>query len=608
MKYQLIKPINENYSPVQQILTNRGISISGILHYINTTDNDINPPEALGEDKLKAAAALLIKTIQSNSQALVIIDSDADGFTSSAILINYLHDLFPSWVENKLNYRVHDGKQHGLNDHIEWILKVTSDPLDNRNYSLVILPDAGSNDTEECTRLKEHNIASIVLDHHLCDIQNPDAIVINNQLCDYPNKDFSGAGIVYQFCRYIDKLLQINNADSYLDLVALGNCADMMSMTSIETKHIENKGFQNLKNPFFVHLAEKNAYSMKNKINHMNVAFYIAPYINAICRSGSVEQKQLVFESMLKYKAFTILPSTKRGHVLGETEQLVEQAMRIVTNVKARQTKAQDAGLALLEQMIQQQKLLEHKVLLFLLEPGQIDRNIAGLSANKLMAKYQRPVCVLTKVTEYEKSDIPPWEVNESATIISYQGSARGCDRVGINDFKSICADTGLCEYCTGHPGAFGLGIKEENIQSFIKKTDAALKDMPDEAIYYVDYIYYGNNINSNDILTIAEMDDLWGKDMQEPLICIKGIKVSSDMVTIYQKKDNTLKITLPNNISLMKFKATDEECYKLQNQGFGYMQLDIIGKANKNEWMGNISPQIFIENYEIVDSNKYIF
>ena len=67
-------------------------------------------------------------------------------------------------------------------------------------------------------------------------------------------------------------------------------------------------------------------------------------------------------------------------------------------------------------------------------------------------------------------------------------------------------------------------------------------------------------------------------------------------MVTVYQKKDNTLKITLPNGISLMKFKATEEECYKLQNQGFGYAELNIIGKANRNEWMGHISPQIFIE------------
>jgi len=108
-------------------------------------------------------------------------------------------------------------------------------------------------------------------------------------LSDYPNKEFSGAGVVWQFCRYLDKLLKVSNADNYLDLVALGNCADMMSMTSIETKHIINKGFQNLTNPFFASLAKKNEYSMKNKVNHMSVAFYIAPYVNAICRSGTIE-------------------------------------------------------------------------------------------------------------------------------------------------------------------------------------------------------------------------------------------------------------------------------------------------------------------------------
>ncbi|MBR3673936.1 MAG: hypothetical protein IKN65_06635 [Clostridia bacterium] len=103
---------------------------------------------------------------------------------------------------------------------------------------------------------------------------------------------------------------------------------------------------------------------------------------------------------MLKYEAFKTLPSTKRGHRLGETEKLVEQAMRIVTNVKSRQTKAQDAMLDTLEQMIIDKNLLEHKVLLFLMEPGQIEKNIAGLCANKMMAKYQRPTCILTKTIE----------------------------------------------------------------------------------------------------------------------------------------------------------------------------------------------------------------
>lgn len=244
----------------------------------------------------------------------------------------------------------------------------------------------------------------------------------------------------------------------------------MMSMTSIETKHLINKGFHNVHNPFFFYLSQKNEYSMKGKINHTSVAFYIAPYLNAMCRSGTQEEKLITFKSMLKHEAFKIVPSTKRGHSLGETEQLVEQAMRVVTNVKARQTKIQDAGIEMLENMIEQQHLLDHKVLLFLLEPGQVEKNIAGLIANKFQAKYQRPCCILTKVIEEEKIDVKYTETFDNffdiptPIKITYQGSARGCNEVGVKEFKSLCADTGLCEYCTGHEGAFGLGIREENI------------------------------------------------------------------------------------------------------------------------------------------------
>lgn len=597
MKYQLIKPINQNYSIIQQILTNRGIPFNEIEHYLNTTDADINPPQALGQDKLKEATKNLIWTVQNWKEVIVIVDSDADGMTSSALLLNYLHDIFPSWVENKITYLFHNGKQHGLDDLID------QDCFHKRNLHLVIIPDAGSNNADECTKLKKNGIVTIVLDHHLCDIENPDAIIINNQLSNFPNKNFSGVGIVWEFCRYLDKMLQINNADNYLDLVALGNCADMMSMTSIETKHLINKGFQNVKNPFFFNLAQKNSYSMNNKINHTSVAFYVAPYLNAICRSGTQQQKELVFKSMLKYEAFKDVVSTKRGHSLGETESIVEQAMRVVTNVKNRQTKVQDAGLELLEKKIQSEKLLEHKVLLFLLEPGQIDKNVAGLVANKVMAKYQRPVCVLTRVMQ---QDGLPWQPYKDP-VVSYQGSARGCDRVGIKDFKNICAETGCVMYCAGHPNAFGLGILEENVQDFISKTDSALADMKEQAVYYVDYIYQSDNVDPLALLSIADMDSLWGQNIEEPFLCIEHLKVTANMVTVYQKKDNTLKISLPNGISLIKFKASDEECDKLKNTT-GYYEMNVVGRANKNQWMGNIFAQMYIEQYEIIDSNKYIF
>ena len=596
MKYKLINQINKNYSPMEQILTNRNIPLNEIDHYLNTADTDINPPEALGQDLLRAAASILINTIRENGQTLVVVDSDCDGFTSSALLLNYLYDLFPVWIDNSVSYILHEGKQHGLNDQIDKI---------QNQYKLIIIPDAGSNDVNECTKLYQEGVKIIVLDHHLCDVNNPSAIVINNQLSDYPNKDFSGVGIVWQFCKYVDKLLQLDLADNYLDLVALGNCADMMSMTSMETKHLVNKGFKQVKNPFFYCLAQKNSYSMKDKINYMSVAFYIAPYVNAICRSGTIEEKQTIFESMLEYKAFIEVPSTKRGHYLGQTQRLVDKAMRVAVNVKARQTKAQDSGLQVLQNRIESQHLLDHKVLLFLLEPGEIDRNIAGLIANKFMAKYQRPVCLLTRVIEYD--DLPPWEPPTNP-VVTYQGSARGCQKVGITDFKSICAETGCIQYCTGHPNAFGLGIKEDNVKQFIQKTDQLLADMNDEAIYYVDYIYKGNDIKPEDILQIAQMEDLWGKDIDEPFLCIENLKVSSDMVIVYQKRDNTLKITLPNKVSLIKFRATDEECYKLQNIGFGYYELNVIGRASKNEWNGIVSAQILIEDYQIIDSSKYIF
>lgn len=386
----------------------------------------------------------------------------------------------------------------------------------------------------------------------------------------------------------------------------------MMSLTSIETKHLISTGLAHPRNPFIVEMFHKNEYSLKGKLTPIGVAFYIAPFVNAMTRSGTIEEKLLLFESMLKHRAFTVLPSTKRGHALGETETLVEQAVRVATNVKNRQTKAQEEFLEKIEQKIEKHNLLSHKVLLFLLEPGEVDKNIAGLVANKIMAKYQRPVCMLTKVQErifgFKLIGDCPFEEKTEVCTVSYAGSARGCDKTGVTDFKSICLSTGVCNYAQGHPGAFGLSINLQNIQTFIKKTDQILSNMTDEAIYYVDYIYDGQNINPTNILEIANYEDLWGKDIDEPYIAIKNLKISPDMVTIYDKRGYTLKIQLENNISLLKFHATELDCQKFQTNNTGFIEVDIIGRCNKNQWNGYISPQIYIQDYQIVDSNKYYF
>ena len=596
MKYQLIKPMNPHYTAIPQILTNRGIPADEIAHYLHTTDEDVSSPLDLGEAALNAAAQTLIQHIFSKDKMLVICDCDCDGFTSAALLINYLYDLFPAYVETVLKWFVHEDKQHGLEDVMDYI--------NTHDFKLVIAPDASSNDYDYHKELKAKGIDVIVLDHHLADKVSEDAIVINNQLCDYKNKELSGVGVVYQFCRFIDMKMKSNFADNYLDLVALGLTGDMMSLTSFETKHLIHKGFepQNIKNPYIYEMWQKNKFKLGEHITSIDAAFYIVPMINAVQRSGTIEEKEILFKSMLKYEAFKMIDSTKRG-CKGQMEKLVEQAVRMSTNVKNRQTRVQDSSIEYLENLIEQKDLLKHKVLLFTLEPGKVDKNVAGLIANKFAAKYQRPCCILTRGGYVE--EIYNGEKIQTPT---FAGSARGYEMSGVTNFKDICEETNLIEWTAGHQNAFGMCITTDSIDDFLAATDKALVNMSSEPIYYVDYIYNGADIHPTDILEISDLDSLWGKDMDEPLVAIKEIKISKDMVTVYRKSSNTLKITLPNKVSLMKFNATDEECEALENHTGAYVRLDIVGKCNKNEWMGNVSPQVFIEDYEITGYGKYLF
>ena len=597
MKIKLINTPDKNLKATEQILVNRGIKLADAHHYLNTTDADINDPLAFGQDKMSQAARAVAACIAQEKRMLIVVDCDCDGFTSSAIFINYLHDMVPSYTESCVDWFLHSGKQHGLSD-----LKLE----DHSEYGLIVAPDAASNDYDLHLEFSYKNLPVLVLDHHEAEFDSPNAIVINNQLCDYPNKHLSGAGVTWQFCRYMDLLMGTNYADKYLDLVALGNTADMMSLREFETKHLITKGFkeENIHNPFIRGMADKNAFTLGPKITSMGAAFYIAPFVNAMVRSGEKEEKEILFQSMLNFKAYEKILSNKRGHKPGEMENLVTQALRTATNVKNRQTRVEDATIEKLEGLIEKRNLLDHKVLLFLLEPGQVDRNVAGLIANKFMARYQRPCCILTKVTERIEKIEPPCNDIRVIEKISYQGSARGCDLAGITEFKDICESTGLTLYQTGHQGAFGLGIAAENINAFIQKTDELLADMSTEPVYYVDYIFDNTAIDPQAILDIACLNDLWGKDMDEPYVAIKGLKVKKEMVTVYRKKDNTL----PNHLSIMLFKAPDELCDTLQNNNPGYYVFDIVGRCNGNEWGGYVSPQILIKDYDITGQVAFDF
>lgn len=193
---------------------------------------------------MREGAKMLIKHINNNDKAFIIVDSDCDGYCSSAIFLNYLNRHFPHWIQNQVEYFMHDGKQHGLGD-------ANIGDLVQRDFKLVICPDSASNDYEQHQALKEHGIDVLVLDHHEAEKVSEYACIINNQLCDYPTKSLCGGAVVYKFCCYIDKLMGTNYAIDYEDLTALALIGDMMNMKDFETHYLTKDGLQRIRNPFF---------------------------------------------------------------------------------------------------------------------------------------------------------------------------------------------------------------------------------------------------------------------------------------------------------------------------------------------------------------------
>ena len=597
MEYQLIAsgiPLERELTAVEQVLAHRGIKPDDVEHYLNTTDQDIYDPHLIAN--IRQGVLMLITHISQNDKVLVQIDSDCDGYTSAATLINYLNCLFPGFVQNNIYYRIHTGKQHGI------ILDTIPDDV-----KLVICPDSSSNDYEQHQSLSQKGVDVLVIDHHEADQISQYACIINNQLCDYPTKSLSGVGMVYKFCSYMDELMNVDFADQFLDLVALGMIADMMDLRDFETRHLITKGLENIRNPYFKGMVDKQSYSLKDGISPIGVAFYIAPYVNATIRMGTQEEKLILFESMLDYRGYELISSTKRG-CKGQQETRVEQACRNCTNIKNRQTKARDAALETIERIIEEKKLLDNKILAIKLDTFAADKNLTGLIANQLMAKYQRPVLLLNKVVE----KVPVYDAlgKEISTLasISWEGSGRGYDKSKFDNLREFLKESELVMYAEGHANALGVGITDNNFTTFINYSNQALADFDFTPCYKVDFIFYGDDFRGSDIVEIAELKSLWGQGVEEPLVAIEHINIhNGNVVLMSPDKSPTLKITLPNGTSLIKFKSSQEEYEKLHSET-GCITINIVGRCERNIWNGIVTPQILIEDYEIVGEQKYYF
>jgi len=567
---------NNNYTGdlQREFFLNRGIK--DVDAFINLSDvKETHYSEFLNMDN---ALNVFIKHVELGSNIGIIVDSDTDGITSASALHNYISTYF----DNDVKVSIHRKKVHGI-----FINELEEDGFLGW-CNLLIIPDAGTNDIKQAKKLVEkYGMEIIVLDHHVQEKDNPYVTLVNNQVSKIA-LDYTGATMVYKFLQGLDDKIEESAADDYLDLVAVGMVGDMADTTNPEIQSLIRRGLSNVTNPMFESIIEKQSFSIKGKINQMTFSFNIIPLINAATRIAEYEDMKIIVEAFCGIgidREFNYEPT--RGNNKGELiiENLYEYTARLLVSIKGKQDRMVKKVLEGSKRPPQiglydilDGKTNDKKVLLIDTTDYIEEGGLSGLLANKIRYRYNKPTLIVTK--------------NDKG---NYRGSGRGEQ---IECFKSKLSANKHIKFAQGHEPAFGFMLKSKkpNMEKIEIDINKMFKAENTDVQYIVDFSVGADYIEDYMIEELCQLEDYWGNGIDQPLIHVEGIVVSSESIDT-GKEENKLSFN-HNDIEFILFKPSPEKMSELVDWSDN-LCYDVIGRPNINEFDGKRVVQIIIEAIE---------
>lgn len=522
------------------------------------------------------AVQCMLYHIENKSNVHIVVDCDVDGYTSATEIYLYLQSL---GANLKLSYSVHQGKKHGL----------SSDIHVPEETNLLIIPDAGSNDIEQCKKLSESGMDILVLDHHECDIENLYAIIVNNQMCDYPNKQLSGAGVTYKFLQALDSELWEDKSSKYLDLVALGLISDNMKVTSLETRYLIDSGMSCIRNKMFKAFIDAQAYSLGNNFSAKDIQFYVSPLINGLIRAGDFEEKDMMFRAFIETDE--VFEYKKSKDAVSVLESIYDRVARISNNAKNRQNKTKDKSIGVIISDIERRGQHNNKII-FSNVTESLSQSLTGITAIKIAEYFHKPCLLLRK----KSAD----EVEKDAPVI-YSGSGRNIDNSPVTNLKDFLEELNLFEFVQGHQVAFGCEIKKDNIPLAITEINKRLKDVDFTPFIACDFILDEDDLTIGLVKDIYDLRNYFGTGFNEPIIAVEKLCVRPDQFTLMGKENSSWKIITDEGVAIVKFKVKENDALKVAMQkGSDDVYITVVGRANINSFKGILTSQLVVMDYEI--------
>lgn len=511
----------------------------------------------------------------------ILVDPDGDGFTSGALMYNYLHDkLGVKHIKTLLPLT----KDHGIGA----FYKKNSFSHSWSEFNALILPDSSVNDLKTIASLYENfGIVSYVIDHHILENNIEDFVfnkkyqkffkVVSDQLSidQKITHEFTGVGMSWLFCKRLDELLTKDyqelvenshiNANLYLDLVTIGQISDVSDTREEKLHIIVMTGLNNLYNNLL-----REFIKVKPLSSIKDVQFSIVPMINSVSRIGEKEDREILIQALTNQDQEFLVTKKRKNKATGhfelrsERQNIYEYAVDMLQRVK----RAQDSMVKkAISEMSDENKKGDPVIIRTL--PDKYDTGIAGLIANKIQGKYHLPALVVNS---------------------ELRGSARSPRNYG--NLKDVLSDFDSVNYALGHEQAFGVSIS--SVDDFVVECMVNNLSNTGEYVYPVDKVYINDLPTANECQAVSDFKQVWSGVNDEPVVGVLGLDISKAKINI---KNGTLKIVI-GDIEIVQFNSDLDIDNNFNSFG---CYVDIVGKPGVNKFFGRTTNQLVVDEIRFV-------
>lgn len=537
---------------IAEILARRGVQSEQELEL---KLKHLLPPALKG---LETAVELIDQAIDQQKQLVIVGDYDADGATSTALMVLVLQEMGA-----KVEYLVPDRFKYGYG------LTPAIAELAQHSYQpdLLITVDNGISSHAGVETAQALGMQVIITDHHLTTKPTPvaEAVVNPNQLgCNFSSKALAGVGVAfYVLARLASSRTQQGKSSAkvtqYLDLVALGTYADVATL-DYNNRILIDAGLKRIQQQqcragilALLDIAGRDPASLRAQ----DLGFVVGPRINA---AGRMESMRIGIECLLAADMATAYPLAQQLNQLNTERRQVENEMK------------QQAMQAL--QHIQLETI--HLPAALVMFDEQWHQGVIGIVAGRLKEQFHRPSLVFAP--------------DEDGVHI--KGSARSIEGIHIRDTIEQVAEQypHLVSHFGGHAAAAGLTLKKEHFETFKSVFTQSIAEM-DEDLFQAT-LWTDGELTDADLhlgtLDWIEQLGPWGQKF--PLPQFEG---RFKVIDYRWLKEQHLKLKLavgPHSVDAIAFNAKDRFEF---DPMLGHV--DLVYTLERNVFNGNTSLQLQI-------------